>query len=150
LIVEDWNLFVIWVFGFVIFFLSEMEEWLFNHQWEESMEILVCVKRVPDSAENEIEVNRDGSDIERDDLVYSVNEWDNYAVEEAILIRDAGGRQRHGDYGGRRRIRRGAAPGDGHGRRQRVIALRRCLRRVGRQRGRQPAQGGRGERATTT
>ena len=52
------------------------------------MEILVCVKRVPDSAENEIEVNRDGSDIERDDLVYSVNEWDNYAVEEAILIRD--------------------------------------------------------------
>ncbi len=52
------------------------------------MEILVCVKRVPDTAENEIEVNRDGSDIERDDLVYSVNEWDNYAVEEAIRIRD--------------------------------------------------------------
>ena len=52
------------------------------------MEILVCVKRVPDTAENEIEVNGDGSDIERDDLVYSVNEWDNYAVEEAIQIRD--------------------------------------------------------------
>ncbi|MGW8325641.1 MAG: electron transfer flavoprotein subunit beta/FixA family protein, partial [Desulfobacterales bacterium] len=44
--------------------------------------------RVPDTAENEIEVNRDGTDIERDDLVYSVNEWDNYAVEEAIQIRD--------------------------------------------------------------
>ncbi len=52
------------------------------------MEILVCVKRVPDTAENEIEVNRDGSDIRRDDLVYSVNEWDNYAVEEAIQIVD--------------------------------------------------------------
>ena len=52
------------------------------------MEILVCVKRVPDTAENEIETNSDGSDIERDDLVYSVNEWDNYAVEEAIQIRD--------------------------------------------------------------
>jgi electron transfer flavoprotein beta subunit len=52
------------------------------------MEILVCVKRVPDSAENEIEVNGAGSDIERDDLVYSVNEWDNYAVEEAIQIVD--------------------------------------------------------------
>ena len=52
------------------------------------MEILVCVKRVPDTAENEIEVNRDGTDIERDDLVCSVNEWDNYAVEEAIQIRD--------------------------------------------------------------
>jgi electron transfer flavoprotein beta subunit len=52
------------------------------------MEILVCVKRVPDTAENEIEVNSSGSDIQRDDLVYSVNEWDNYAVEEAIQIRD--------------------------------------------------------------
>ena len=52
------------------------------------MEILVCVKRVPDTAENEIEVNSDGTDIERDDLVYSVNEWDNYAVEEAIQIKD--------------------------------------------------------------
>ena len=52
------------------------------------MDILVCVKRVPDTWENEIEVNRDGSDIDRSDLVYSVNEWDNYAVEEAIQIRD--------------------------------------------------------------
>ena len=52
------------------------------------MDILVCVKRVPDTAENEIEVNSDGTDIDRDDLVYSVNEWDNYAVEEAIQIRD--------------------------------------------------------------
>lgn len=55
------------------------------------MEILVCVKRVPDTAENEIEVNSSGNDIERDDLVYSVNEWDNYAVEEAIQIRDEHG-----------------------------------------------------------
>ena len=55
------------------------------------MEILVCVKRVPDTAENEISVNSSGSDIERGDLVYSVNEWDNYAVEEAIQIRDKSG-----------------------------------------------------------
>jgi len=52
------------------------------------MDILVCVKRVPDTAENEIQIKSDGTDIERDDLVYSVNEWDNYAVEEAIQIRD--------------------------------------------------------------
>lgn len=52
------------------------------------MEILVCVKRVPDTAENEIIVNREGTDIEREDLVFSVNEWDNYAVEEAIQIKD--------------------------------------------------------------
>ena len=52
------------------------------------MEILVCIKRVPATAENEIEVSSAGTDIERDDLVYSVNEWDNYAVEEAIQIVD--------------------------------------------------------------
>jgi electron transfer flavoprotein beta subunit len=52
------------------------------------MEILVCVKRVPDTAENEIEIMADGTGIEEEDLVYSVNEWDNYAVEEAIQIRD--------------------------------------------------------------
>jgi electron transfer flavoprotein beta subunit len=50
------------------------------------VEILVCVKRVPDTSENEIQLNRAGNDIERDDLVYSINEWDNYAVEEAIQI----------------------------------------------------------------
>jgi len=52
------------------------------------MEILVCVKRVPDTSGNEIKLNSRGTDIERGDLVYSVNEWDNYAVEEAIQIRD--------------------------------------------------------------
>ena len=56
------------------------------------MEILVCVRRVPDTAENEIELNSAGNDIERDDLVYSVNEWDNYAVEEALqIVAKAGG-----------------------------------------------------------
>ena len=55
------------------------------------MEILVCVKRVPDASENEIELNSAGNDIDRDDLVYSVNEWDTYAVEEAIQIVDKEG-----------------------------------------------------------
>ena len=50
------------------------------------MEILVCAKRVPDTSENEIELNSAGNDIERDDLVYSINEPDNYAVEEALQI----------------------------------------------------------------
>lgn len=52
------------------------------------MEILVCVKRVPDTEENEICLNSAGNEIECEDLVYSVNEWDNYAVEEAIQIVD--------------------------------------------------------------
>lgn len=56
------------------------------------MEILVCAKRVPDTSENEIQLNAAGNDIERDELVYSINEWDNYAVEEAIqIVTKAGG-----------------------------------------------------------
>ena len=57
-----------------------------------NVEILVCVRRVPDTSENEIQLNSAGNDIERDDLVYSVNEPDNYAVEEALQIaaRDGG------------------------------------------------------------
>jgi electron transfer flavoprotein beta subunit len=50
------------------------------------MEILVCARRVADTSENEIELNSEGTDIERDDLVYSVNEPDNYAVEEALQM----------------------------------------------------------------
>ncbi len=50
------------------------------------MEILVCVKRVPGTSENEIEFNPEGNDIERDELLYGVNEPDNYAVEEALQI----------------------------------------------------------------
>lgn len=50
------------------------------------MEILVCARRVPDTSENDIQLNSAGNDIERDDLVYSINESDNYAVEEALQI----------------------------------------------------------------
>jgi electron transfer flavoprotein beta subunit len=50
------------------------------------MEILVCARRVPDTSENEIELNSAGNDIEHDELVYSINEADNYAVEEALQI----------------------------------------------------------------
>jgi len=50
------------------------------------VEILVCARRVPDTSENEIELNSAGNDIERDDLVYTINEPDNYAVEEALQI----------------------------------------------------------------
>jgi electron transfer flavoprotein beta subunit len=56
------------------------------------VEILVCARRVPDTSENEIALNSAGTDIERDELVYSVNEPDNYAVEEALqIVAKAGG-----------------------------------------------------------
>jgi len=55
------------------------------------MEILVCAKRVPDTSGNEIELDRAGTGIERDELVYSINEPDNYAVEEALQLVDRTG-----------------------------------------------------------
>jgi len=83
------------------------------------VEILVCVRRVPDTAENEIELNRAGNDIERDDLVYSVNEWDNYAVEEALqIVAEAGGNVTVVTVGGEEDeevLRREMAMGANHG-----------------------------------
>jgi len=56
------------------------------------VEILVCARRGPDTSENEIQLDAAGNDIERDDLVYSINESDNYAVEEALqIVAKAGG-----------------------------------------------------------
>ncbi len=52
------------------------------------MEIVVCVKRVPDMAEAEISIDRTGKDIKKDDLVFDINEWDNYAMEEAVLLKE--------------------------------------------------------------
>jgi electron transfer flavoprotein beta subunit len=74
---------------------------------------------VPDPAENEIEINSQGTDIEREDLVYSVNEWDNYAVEEAIQIRDRVGGSvtvvTVGDEDSEEILRREMAMGADHG-----------------------------------
>ena len=55
------------------------------------MEIFVCVKRVPDTAELEIEINRSGSGIEERDLAYGINEWDNFAIEAALELKEEHG-----------------------------------------------------------
>jgi electron transfer flavoprotein beta subunit len=83
------------------------------------MEILVCARRVPDTSENEIELNSDGNDIERDELVYSVNEPDNYAVEEALqIVERTGGTVTVATVGGEddeEILRREMAMGANHG-----------------------------------
>jgi electron transfer flavoprotein beta subunit len=83
------------------------------------MEILVCVRRVPDTSENEIELNSAGNDIERDDLVYSINEPDNYAVEEALqIVARVGGNVTVATVGGEddeEILRREMAMGANHG-----------------------------------
>ena len=83
------------------------------------MEILVCVRRVPDTSENEIELNSAGNDIERDELVYSINEPDNYAVEEALqIVARVGGNVTVATVGGEddeEILRREMAMGANHG-----------------------------------
>jgi electron transfer flavoprotein beta subunit len=83
------------------------------------VEILVCARRVPDTSENEIELNSAGNDIERDDLVYSINEPDNYAVEEALqIVARVGGNVTVATVGGEDEeeiLRREMAMGANHG-----------------------------------
>jgi electron transfer flavoprotein beta subunit len=65
------------------------------------VEILVCVRRVPDTSENEIQLNSAGNEIVADELVYSINEPDNYAVEEALqIVAKVGGRVTVATVGG--------------------------------------------------
>ena len=52
------------------------------------MEIIVCIKRVPETADADIVIDKTRRDIERKGLVFDINEWDNYAVEEAILLKE--------------------------------------------------------------
>jgi electron transfer flavoprotein beta subunit len=55
---------------------------------EATVEIAVCLKRVPDTAEAEVKVDASGRDIVRDKLAYTINEADNYALEEALLAKE--------------------------------------------------------------
>ena len=52
------------------------------------MDIVVCVKHVPDTTEAEIAVRDDGRGIKKEGLVFDINEADNYAVEEALLLKE--------------------------------------------------------------
>lgn len=52
------------------------------------MDIIVCVKRVPQTAEAEVKVDSSGQDIIRDRLTFDMNESDTYALEEAILLKE--------------------------------------------------------------
>ena len=55
------------------------------------MEIIVCIKRVPDLSETEIEIGRDGVSLDDEDLDYDVNEWDNFAIEAAVQLKEEHG-----------------------------------------------------------
>ncbi len=52
------------------------------------MNIIVCVKYVPETAEAEIEIDSSGRAIKKTGLVFDINEWDDYALEEAVLLKE--------------------------------------------------------------
>ncbi len=55
------------------------------------MNIFVCVKRVPDTSEAEIKIDETGRDVDSSRFSFDINDADNYAVEEAIRIKEARG-----------------------------------------------------------
>ena len=52
------------------------------------MDTVVCVKRVPFTQEADLEIDADKKGVRKDMLPFVINEWDNYAIEEAIQLKD--------------------------------------------------------------
>lgn len=52
------------------------------------MDIAVCIKRVPETAEAAVNIDSSEKRIVEDQLVFDINEADNYALEEALLLRE--------------------------------------------------------------
>jgi electron transfer flavoprotein beta subunit len=55
------------------------------------MDIIVFVKRVPDTSEAEVVVAKDNHQIAEQGLVFDINECDKYAVEEAVQLKEKSG-----------------------------------------------------------
>ncbi len=54
------------------------------------MNIIVCIKQVPDT-ESKIRISKDNKSIDESDINFVVNPFDEYAVEEALRIKEAKG-----------------------------------------------------------
>jgi len=54
---------------------------------KESLDVIVCVKHVQEIAEAKLKIGSTGKAIEKKGLVYGINEWDDYALEEAVRIK---------------------------------------------------------------
>ena len=55
------------------------------------MDIIVCVKHVPETTDAELKIDPSGKSIETAGLVFDINEWDDYALEEAVRIKEKEG-----------------------------------------------------------
>jgi electron transfer flavoprotein beta subunit len=54
------------------------------------MKLLVCIKQVPDM-ESKFKIDADGVWYDRGDLAWRMNEYDEYAVEQAVQVKEATG-----------------------------------------------------------
>ena len=50
------------------------------------MDIVVCIKRIPDTSEavDIVEIDDSGKGIKQSNLIFKMNDWDEYALEEAV------------------------------------------------------------------
>jgi electron transfer flavoprotein beta subunit len=55
------------------------------------MNIVVCIKNVPFTQEVDLVPDASKLDIRKDNLPYVINEWDNYAIEEAMQVKEKTG-----------------------------------------------------------
>ncbi len=55
------------------------------------MDIIVCVKNVADVEEADLKISDKGTDIDKENLAFGINDWDNYAIEEAVLLKEKHG-----------------------------------------------------------
>lgn len=53
------------------------------------MDIIACIKRVPDTSESDIlKINPSQKGIETDRLVFKINSWDEYVLETAVRLKE--------------------------------------------------------------
>jgi len=52
------------------------------------LNIVACIKRVPMTQEVDLEVDGSLKDIKKKALAFVINDWDNYAIEEAVLLKE--------------------------------------------------------------
>lgn len=55
------------------------------------MDIIVCEKWIPDTSEADLTIAKGEKDIDKGDLDYDVNDWDRFAVEEAVQLKEKSG-----------------------------------------------------------
>ncbi|MFN3535074.1 MAG: electron transfer flavoprotein subunit beta/FixA family protein [Desulfatiglandales bacterium] len=52
------------------------------------MDVVVCLRRVPFTQEVDLEIDKGQRQITAENLAFVLNDWDNYALEEAISIKE--------------------------------------------------------------